>query len=593
MENVSVDTVDQTEMCSAARENDRSEGELESVAAQASPDTSGDSGTPEAPPSDDIATAVQPEAASGQGEPDKDELGPLSRYGLVERDGAVFTRHLEPVTNFTVEKIRSGMILHADGRQQHYHEADIRLTDGAKATWSIRGQLYNPKNWMAAGNGKVLVADGRRFQRYLFQRIERDGIQRWDPELCRSELVGIYRDPTDKLRVSQGLANTPAMRMSLYAGAHLPATGDKAVFDRVAALTHGDTVRAILVLGLGAPLKEALGGFYPHGKVEGESGSGKTTIFGEIGRRFGFQVIHAQAQLETSYRQKLALSGTTLPVFADEIGRLEKAVNRRLVNVLNVAYGSGFSTHGPHGKVFYLIAPLIGAGQDWLISDEALHSKIVIYRLDKDARDVSALQRLHNSGGVFPLVEYLHFACDFANDNDMVELLEEKIELLKRRMPPQLRAECAEADRCVRNHATQLVAAEVLIDYGVDAGIEDYLVSRLAERLTLFAQEGHSVAEKFVADLTTLLARRSVPAAAVCEVTDDGLYIHVESCLKALTSAGYKYDVDDPHTITKLLGEQGIGNTNERHYFNRVRKRCVLIAHERLDTLGHRIDMSV
>ncbi len=589
MENVSVDTVEETQTCCAARENDRPEDEVETAAEQTRPDTSGDPGTSEDPPSDDTASAVQPEG----GEHAPDDRDPLTRYRLRESNGAVVTRSGEPVCNFVIKSVCTMKLHRLNEDVVPYHKVHVQLADGTQAFWFVQGNLNTPANWTNASEDTASIIRPTEFRKYVFSRVDRGAVREDTAEPYRSEVVGTYRGPDKKLRVSRGLETTDKATASLYAKARFPESGSKDLFERAAALSTDGSVKALLVHALGTVFKPAFGDAYPHLKVEGARQSGKTTLVTELCPRFGFQSVDARAQFDTSYRRKLALSGTNLPLIADEIGRIQGSAARQLLHDLNLCYNSALSSHGQHGTVFRLMRPLVGVGHNWHITDEALLSKILVIHVDPNARDRDALRELRASDEVFPLGEWLEWACSFANCNDLLGMADAKTALLRARVPADLTETCAESDRCVWNYGTQLVVADALMEYGVNANVEDYIAAKLVEHLRLFLEDGRSAAERFVTDLLTVLARRTVPPEALCDVDEEGLFIHVESCLRALQRAGYTCDTSDPRVLSKGLAAQGIGATDRRRYFNRVRKRCVLITHERLEALGHRIDTGV
>ncbi len=520
-------------------------------------------------------------------------LDPLSRYGLTTRGGAVLTKDLQPVCTFLIQSVRSGTIQYPNGREEPLHEVTVVLARGGDCVLEVRGDLYDVRNWTEAEGSGTSIINPAKFAQYMFQRLERDGVQRLDPDLCRSHLVGTFRDGSGRLRVSYGHPDIHDA-LSLYSRVELPRTGDRRVFDLVAALSRGDAVRATLVHGLGGVFKPALGSRYPHLKLEGSTESGKTTLLEDcLGPRFGFVLVDAQSQCDTGYRQKAMLSGANLPVYADEVGRVKNVPARKLMDILNVAYGTGRSSHGAGGKAFQLEAPFVGTGQDWNITDEALLSKILVFELRKEEKDLEALAALRQQTQCFPTGEWMEWVCAYATERDLAAMADERAALLVGRVPDNLQRAGAESGRCVWNYATQLVVADALVEYGVSANIEEYIVERLIAHLRLLCEEGRTVAERFVDDLMTIMARHNAPNALLHTVTQDGVYVHVESALKVLKQAGYVYDITDPRMMTKLLRTEGIveAGADRRHYFNGVRRRAVLIAHERLHALGHNIDL--
>jgi hypothetical protein len=519
------------------------------------------------------------------------DLDPLARYGLVVRDGALLTTRLQPVANFTVRAIRSGTVLGLDGNARDVHLVEVDLPDGSYARWELAGDLYAVDTWRGAGGGRAKILKPGLFAAYLFQRIERDGVAEDDPVLDTARLAGTYLAADGRLRVGSGIDEDSAP-LSLHATFQPHEDGDNDVFEQVVRLSDDDTVRAVLVHGLGVAFKPVLRA-YPHLGLQGDRGSGKTTILGEINERFGFIVTDAVAQLGTVFRRKVTLNGASLPAYADEIGRLGKADAGHLADDLNIAYTGGISSHGAHGHRFALTASFVGVGQDWHVNDEALLTKMLLYELDRDARNPDALATLRANRARFPMGPWLEFACEYASEHDLGELAESKAALLAQGLPDDLSGETAEFDRCIWNYATQLVVADALLAYGVEADINDFVAERLVAHLRMLRTDSRTIPERFLDDLMTLLARRTTPNALLVDVTDEGIHLHVDSALRALKSAGYDYDVSDPRRMTVLLGRAGIARTGQeyRHRFKGVRKQAVLIPHAVLEERGHHIDI--
>jgi len=183
---------------------------------------------------------------------------------------------------------------------------------------------------------------------------------------------------------------------------------------------------------------------------------------------------------------------------------------------------------------------------------------------------------------VFPLGDWLQFACEYANEHDIPGLLREKERLLREKVSEQSCPHYAEADRCIRNYAMQLVAADAVQECGLEANIEDCVVEALGEHLAMLREEGIDIAEKFVRDLRVLLATRPDPSKTLLDERPEGVFVHVETVLKALRSKGCKYDVSDPRVITRRLTEKGLGEA-DRHRFGGRQLRCVLVPRDALE----------
>ena len=228
----------------------------------------------------------------------------LKAVGLLECDGAVLTADRKPVANFTIARIQRGVQERADGKRTEYFEADVGLL-GGRAKWRIEGPVYDPGSWRRASQGLAVISDKARFAGYL-QLIVGGWDSRFVPETVVSPapITGTYLNGDQELVVGDASASDNSGSLGLYNSLRiLPAAGSKDVFGLVARLHTDGAVGALLVHGLGAVFKPALGGMYPHMGVTGDRGSGKSTILGEISRRFGFLVVDAVAQFDTAYEK--------------------------------------------------------------------------------------------------------------------------------------------------------------------------------------------------------------------------------------------------------------------------------------------------
>ena len=511
----------------------------------------------------------------------------LMRFQLIARNGEVLklkNKGRDLVANFEVKNIRSGDARYLNGRSTPMHKVGVLLSDGTRERWTLHGDLFEIATWRAAGQNRAVITKASKFLTYLAHIITHDNIQAYDPAVNVTYCAGLARNG-NKVQVSDGVEFPGGDEECVYSGVTFCRNGDKKVFDQLANLTKCKTCRAILVHLCGAPLKVAFG-FYPHCFETADKESGKTTQKHEIAAQMGLKTVDAPVQFQTPYRRKKTLSNSNVPVMADEVGRMTSANLGHLINNLNSSYNQAVSTHGSSDKVYVLTTPVLLMGQDCPVRDEALLAKTVIYRLEADSKSPEALKVLRKSDAHFAMGQWLEFAADYANDHHLLEMLDAKIGMLRNKLPERMAARCAEGDRTVANYATQLVAAEVLCEYGVDAEIEDYVVARLVEHLRMLTERGHNVAETFLVDFLTVLGAGDSRAQGACDHADGGLYIHVANAHGALRKRGFDYDVSDPRTITRLIRERGLAEEKpDRHYFGGVRLRCVFISNDTLREL--------
>jgi len=519
----------------------------------------------------------------------EEALMALLRYELVASDGAIYkmkSAGRDLVCNFQIEEIRSGEARYLNGRKKPLHTVRVSRPNGSAEEWVLHGPLFELATWHEARQNKAIIANPGKFWAYLSHRIYADQVQVDDIDGDVVYCTGLVLGRDNRFRSSDGIEFPGGDEECSYSGVTFARDGDKSVFGALAAMSTDGAARARQVYLLGGPLKAAFG-FYPHCMETADKEGGKTTQAEETCARFGIKKVDGPVQFQTAYRRKKTLANTNMPVVADEVGRLTRSNLHHLVNALNSAYTTAPTTHGSHDKIYVLAAPLLMMGQDCPVRDEALLAKTLLYRLAPDSKNPNALKELRQSDARFPTGEWLEFAADYANTHDLRAMCDSKVNLLRTRLPEDVARQCAEADRTIANYATQLVAADVLASYGVDADIEAYVVARLTEHLVLLRETGQNVAEAFVGDLMMLLGAGDNRARAACNIEGGGVHVQVQNAYRALAARGYSYDVSDPRTITRLLRERGLAEPKpDRHYFNGVRLRSVFIRHDTLVRLG-------
>jgi hypothetical protein len=483
-------------------------------------------------------------------------------------------------SNFAVAKVTAGQEVWADGSSARFHVAHVRGRRGV-ADLELKGNAYDVRAWNEAGAEHALtVPSPREFQTRLHMVLDGRGEYHQDPELLKLMVVGTHRLADGRLIVSDGREFADGELQCPYSGLVFDRDGDPALFDRIAALSTDDTWRGVLVHLLGAPLKPAFGSVYPHAILTGDRGSGKTTAKDVLCERLGLRQFGAPAELRTCFRREKMVANTNLPILLDEIGRARRTSLKEFGDLLNICYGVGPSTWGPRGRKVVLMAPVLMLGQDCPFQDEALLSKVIIHELSEDAKDGEALRALVESAGPFPMGVWLEFACNRLNGSDVADLVEAKRAVLLEQAEAELEDGGAAVDRTTTNYALQLVVADLLLDFGVEAHVQDYMVARYRAHLELLNEAGAGVAERFVRDLAVLLAGKRPPALLVDEDEGD-VYVHVESTLEVLRKRGKRYDVSDPRVVTRLLRELGFGESC-RHRFQGHQLRCVALRREHL-----------
>ena len=514
----------------------------------------------------------------------------LSLYEMFAEDGAVHRMKnsgCDLVCNFEVLDIRSGQARYLGGSPRPVHKVQVRKNAGGTEWWKISSDIYDVKAWEQA-SPEALIVKKKDFRTYLHHRIAEEGIREEDPQVDRTYCTGLVTDRTGKVRVSDSVNFPGGVEDCLYHGQRFHDSGSKEVFEDLARLSEDDTVRAVLVYLLGAPLKAALD-FYPHGMLVGDKECGKTTQTSEICNRLGLRKIDAPLQFQTPYRRKKTLANSNWPVIADEIGRVGDANFRKVIDNLNAAYRTSSSSHGAKGRQYALHTPLLMLGQDCPVRDEALLSKLVSFRPDPAGKNPDALKRLQGHDEMFPVREWLQFAAGYASQHDLRAECRDKQQELHKSLCASEITGTAESDRTIRNYATQLVVADALNEYGVDASVEGYTKERLEAHLQKLNREGGNVARSFILDLLDLLGGDDRDAQKACEWSDEGLYIHVKNAFNAVEKDSY--DISNARRMTELLRDRGIAEKKpDRHRFHGVQLRCVFIRYETIEQLQQGLD---
>ena len=515
----------------------------------------------------------------------------LRRFGLKEEGGAVYQAGESDklVCNFMPAEIRSGEALYMDGRSIQLHIVEAIIPGGAVCL-KVYGDIYDHTNWIKAGDGRVVPLPSK-FKTYMHCLIDINRLQREDPAVDEYLVVGTYLDRDGKSHVRDGVVFAGGDDQCLYNNWIMPRGGDKQVFARVASLTTDSTMAVVLLHALGTVFKPALGSAYPHAVLQGGKEVGKTTAISQICRCFGFKKVSGQTQFASPYRCKKTLSNCTWPPFGEEIGRLGQSRRKHLQNQLNDAYNVQGSTHGNRGVVLAVMSPLVMLGQDCPIEDDALLSKLLIYRFRVSVKNPEALRALRQSSEQFPLAEWADFACRHANERNMLHEVDQKVDFLRSRLSNGASLAGAEADRTVWNYATQLVVADALAAFGIDVDVTDFVVSALHEHLDVMTKQGSDTGERFLDGVVHLFTNPSAANRANVAVTNEGILIHVESALKALQRSGRTYDISDAGTLSRRLVERGLaqGGNEFRQRFGKARMRCLFISHETLRHLGHEV----
>lgn len=117
-----------------------------------------------------------------------------------------------------------------------------------------------------------------------------------------------------------------------------------------------------LVWVLGAHLKAFLG-FWPHFKMEGKKGSGKSTLIGFLTRHTGIQMKSGQS-MQSDFRIVSSVSYTSHPVGWEEFSARDVKIQQNVQRILQESYNYNPTTRTQNQTKYLICAPVLLAGED-------------------------------------------------------------------------------------------------------------------------------------------------------------------------------------------------------------------------------------
>lgn len=215
----------------------------------------------------------------------------------------------------------------------------------------------------------------------------------------------------------------------------------------------GNAGTMLLTWALGGHLKVLLG-FWPHLTLQGNKGSGKSTIVKALERAIGM-VMNSGQSMQTDYRIVKSVSYTTHPIGWEEISARSTSLIDKAVSVLQESYNYTYTTRGFANTDFLLCAPVLLAGED--VPVRSLIGKLVSVQLSGRKADM-----LPDDIPKFPVRQWL----DFLATQDKVTV-RETYRRLQSHCLKSSRATGADdgANRMADNYAAVLTAWSLLCDF--------------------------------------------------------------------------------------------------------------------------------
>lgn len=144
--------------------------------------------------------------------------------------------------------------------------------------------------------------------------------------------------------------------------------------------TFGQNAAAqLLTWTLGAHLKAFLS-FWPHLALQGDKGTGKTTLLERLSSTTGIQILSGQS-MQTEFRIITALGYTSQPICWDEISSRSQDLIDKAIALLQESYKFLVTKRGSDLTEHLLCAPVLLSGEDVTRPARSLIGKLVRVRL--------------------------------------------------------------------------------------------------------------------------------------------------------------------------------------------------------------------
>lgn len=249
----------------------------------------------------------------------------------------------------------------------------------------------------------------------------------------------------------------------------------------------------LLCWSLGAHLKAFLG-FWPHFDLQGEKGSGKSTLTKALERAIGFTMFGGQS-LETAFRLLCSISHTSHPIGWEEISARKQETLSAAVAFLQESYQHSITHRGPELTEYLQCAPVLLAGED--VPVKSLTGKLV--RTDLTRKQGTPLP---DALPRFPVADWIRWLCqlDRAQVRDLQRQWEDWLRPLCR-----AQAHDAGAKRMVTNYACLALAHGLLREFTGCDDLRDPFEAALVAEMNAHIAETSAEREPYIWILETVL----------------------------------------------------------------------------------------
>ncbi len=272
-----------------------------------------------------------------------------------------------------------------------------------------------------------------------------------------------------------------------------PADG-AAVLRAYTATFQKQSAALLLTWSLGAHLKAFLG-FWPHFDLQGEKGSGKSTLTKALERTISFTMFGGQS-LETAFRLLCSISHTSQPIGWEEISARKQETLSAAVAFLQESYQHSITHRGPELTEYLQCAPVLLAGED--VPVKSLTGKLV--RTDLTRKQGAPLP---DALPKFPVADWIRWLCtlDRAQVRDLQRQWEEWLRPLCR-----AQAHDAGAKRMVTNYACLALAHGLLREFTGCDDLREPFEAELVREMNAHIADTSAEREPYIWILETVLA---------------------------------------------------------------------------------------
>lgn len=215
----------------------------------------------------------------------------------------------------------------------------------------------------------------------------------------------------------------------------------------------GNPALRTLVWALGAHLKAFLG-FWPHGRMQAEKETGKSTLLKRLERVIGMTILGTES-VKNEFRIRCSVSHTSQPIGWEEISKLPSHVISEAITTLQQTYQYVLVRTNSDQKEFLKSAPVLLAGED--VDSKDIEGKLVRFTVSKKDRGELIPENICR----FPMRQWLGFLASLRPER-VRELFRECVGLCQR---SSRASSVSDSVRMTENYAALLLAWKLLCEF--------------------------------------------------------------------------------------------------------------------------------